>query len=76
MRRLDSGHVDYTDRLFDVKSVLRYEPCEPPDWEPCQRLRFGQLCRALDASVVLRGAVFSARSPTQTSPSSRVCFLF
>lgn len=60
LRPLNSNMVEYLSRLFPI-NILRKEECTPPDWDEEHRNRFNQLCNLLDASIILRGSVFSAR---------------
>jgi len=61
LQTLDSNVVDYLSRLFPV-NIFRREECIPPAWGDVEiRDQFSQLCTRLDSSVILRGAVFSAR---------------
>lgn len=56
----NSGKMDYLSRLWP-SNLLRREECVPPTWDNESRTRFTQLCARLDVSIILRGAVFSAR---------------
>lgn len=60
LRPLNCNMIEYVSRLFPI-NILRKEECIPPDWDDENRNRFNQLCNLLDASIILRGSVFSAR---------------
>ena len=60
LQSLNSPMVDYLSRIWP-SNIMRREECIPPGWEEESRNRFSQLCTRLDASIILRGAVFSAR---------------
>ncbi len=60
LRLIKNDMVDYVSRLFPI-NILKKEDCIPPGWSDENRNRFSQLCNELDASIVLRGSVFSAR---------------
>jgi len=60
LQLLENRMIDYLDRLFEI-NILRKEPCVPLTWEEPEKTRFQHLCDGLVTSVVLRGAIFSAR---------------
>ena len=60
LRPLNENKMDYVSRLFPI-NILKKEDCVPRVWNQEDRSKFTQLINQLDASIVLRGSVFSAR---------------
>jgi len=57
---LDCSLIDFVSRLFKA-NVLKKEECAPPHWDLEAQNKLNQLCFRLDSSIIIRGAVFSAR---------------
>ena len=60
LQPLDGGLIDYLSRLFKP-NILRKQDCAPPHWDLQVQNKLNQLCFRLDSSIIIRGAVFSAR---------------
>jgi hypothetical protein len=60
LQPLDCILTDFVSRLFK-SNVLKKEECAPPHWDLQAQNKLNQLCFRLDSSIIIRGAVFSAR---------------
>lgn len=60
LQPLDCILTDFVSRVFK-SNVLKKEECAPPHWDLEAQNKLNQLCFRLDTSIIIRGAVFSAR---------------